>query len=186
MPHEFDEDLSTPQGRLTAARRRAGHDQTATAAIACGLRPKDLGAHEAGTKRFIGRSAHPYGEAFKVSPQWLMFGGTDEAPPWADPTRRAFDRWMSDTGIDLGDVIRRSQVSRRSLEYWLKGWTPGLNMADLRRLTKTFGPVVASIFAPPHDPASAAETSELFSLWSELDERDKHRALAILRTLATT
>jgi phage repressor protein C with HTH and peptisase S24 domain len=63
--------------RLKEARLRAGY-RTATAAIvACGWSSSTYRAHENGQNGFKVEEAKLYGEAYRVSPSWLLLGEGD-------------------------------------------------------------------------------------------------------------
>jgi hypothetical protein len=69
----MDED--TMGQRLMQARKRAGFTSASAAAKHFGWRVATYLAHENGQNRFKEPTAIEYGEAFNVSPAWLMFGG---------------------------------------------------------------------------------------------------------------
>ena len=67
----------TMNERLKEARARAGY-KTATAAIeACGWSNSTYRAHENGQNGFKVDEAKLYGEAYRVSPSWLLLGEGD-------------------------------------------------------------------------------------------------------------
>ena len=70
----------TMNERLKEARQKAGY-RTATAAIdACGWSSSTYRAHENGQNGFKVEEAKLYGEAYRVSPSWLLLGEGDAVP----------------------------------------------------------------------------------------------------------
>jgi len=63
-----------PWERLKLARERAGYESAAEAARKFGWPEARYRHHENGQRNFRKDSAVIYGRAFKVSPEWLMFG----------------------------------------------------------------------------------------------------------------
>ena len=74
--------LETPADRLQEARRRAGYDKPADAMREFGWKSTYY-QHEDGVRGFGRRIAERYARAFRVSPEWLMFGSgeRDFRPP---------------------------------------------------------------------------------------------------------
>jgi phage repressor protein C with HTH and peptisase S24 domain len=71
---------STMNERLKEARKKAGY-RTATAAIdAFGWSSSTYRAHENGQNGFKVEEAKLYGEAYRVSPSWLLLGEGDAIP----------------------------------------------------------------------------------------------------------
>ena len=71
---------STMNERLKEARKKAGY-RTATAAIdAFGWSSSTYRAHENGQNGFKVDEAKLYGEAYRVSPSWLLLGEGDAIP----------------------------------------------------------------------------------------------------------
>lgn len=67
--------------RLAAARKAAGFDTATEAADRFGWRPSTYLGHENGSRGFKQEVAQEYARAFKVTPQWLLFGGDPEPRP---------------------------------------------------------------------------------------------------------
>ena len=63
--------------RLRAARKRAGFATASEAARALDMKPPTYTHHENGTRDFGDEEAVSYGEAFGVSPAWLILGEND-------------------------------------------------------------------------------------------------------------
>lgn len=64
----------TPSERLKLARRQAGWETAAEAALTFGWTPTTYFGHENGSRNFSAAKAAIYAKAFKVSPEWLLFG----------------------------------------------------------------------------------------------------------------
>lgn len=72
--------VKTMHERLKEARLKAGY-RTATAAIdACGWASSTYRAHENGQNGFKINHAKNYGEAYGVSPSWLLLGEGNKIP----------------------------------------------------------------------------------------------------------
>ena len=70
----------TMNERLKEARQKAGY-RTATAAIdACGWNSSTYRAHENGQNGFKANDAKLYGQAYRVSPSWLLLGEGEAVP----------------------------------------------------------------------------------------------------------
>ena len=70
--------------RLTKARIDAGYSSRAAATTAHGWHLSTYTAHEKGQNKYDADAAIAYAKAFKVSPEWLMFGSQPyqmKAPP---------------------------------------------------------------------------------------------------------
>lgn len=140
----YDLPLDKPGERLQAARLHAGFEDISKAAAASGTTVGTLEKHEAGRVKFIGRRAFPYGQAFGVSPHWLMYG-TSELPFWADPQRRAFAKWMDSTSTNASRVGEAARVSSGAIRRWLNGASPTLKSEVRAQIEAVFG---AAPFAP--------------------------------------
>lgn len=71
--------------RLREARELAGHDSAADAARALGVGYSTYVSHENGTRGFKKAAAFKYARAFKVDPNWLLFGlGNPRGPDVLD------------------------------------------------------------------------------------------------------
>lgn len=140
----YDLPLDKPGERLRAARLHAGFEDISKAAEVSKTTVSTLEKHEAGRVKFIGRRAFPYGQAFGVSPHWLMYG-TSEAPFWADPERRAFSKWMDATSTNASRVGEAARVSSGAIRRWLNGLSPTLKSEVRAQIVVVFGTVP---FAP--------------------------------------
>lgn len=65
--------------RLKRARENAGYTQASDAADAFGWKYSTYAGHENGTRGIKSDTARVYAKAFRVSPEWLLFG--DGSPP---------------------------------------------------------------------------------------------------------
>ncbi len=65
--------------RLKQARENAGYTQASDAADAFGWKYSTYAGHENGTRGIKSDTARVYAKAFRVSPEWLLFG--DGSPP---------------------------------------------------------------------------------------------------------
>jgi phage repressor protein C with HTH and peptisase S24 domain len=63
-----------PNERLQRARARAGFRSARAAATRFGWAASTYASHENATRGFGADEARDYGQAFKVSPEWLLFG----------------------------------------------------------------------------------------------------------------
>lgn len=70
--------MNTKADRLRQARLDAGFRSTAAAADRLGMKPSTYRAHENGQNDFDGRHAELYGRVFGKSPEYLMFGRSDQ------------------------------------------------------------------------------------------------------------
>lgn len=80
--------MSDTAQRLQQARKNAGFTSAAEAAERFGWAKPTYSGHENGSRGVRRDKAEQYGRAFKVSPEWLLFGGSDDAstaPPPALP-----------------------------------------------------------------------------------------------------
>lgn len=86
--------------RLRIARERAGHATAADAARAFGWAYPTYAGHENGSRGFSRDTAAQYARAFRVAPEWLLFGSSDgeiehvsptEAPPAGKHLVTVFD-----------------------------------------------------------------------------------------------
>ena len=60
--------------RLKAARERAGFPTAAAAAEAFGWPVSTYRSHENGHRGFPAKRAERYASAFRISPEWLLYG----------------------------------------------------------------------------------------------------------------
>lgn len=73
---------TTPNQRLRAARKKAGFSSAAKAAARFGWNTSTYRSHENGQTQPGADDAEKYAHAFKVEPDWIMFG---DKPRRADP-----------------------------------------------------------------------------------------------------
>lgn len=78
-------DGNAPSGRLKQARTNATFRSARAAAARFGWAPSTYAAHENGSRGFGAEEAETYGRAFKVSPQWILFGTGEQAAPRSLP-----------------------------------------------------------------------------------------------------
>jgi len=80
--------MTNPAERLKQARKKAGFPTGSAAAEAVGVRPSTYLGHENGSRGVEADAARRYARAFRVSPEWILFGG-DEQPN--APSEEALD-----------------------------------------------------------------------------------------------
>ncbi len=136
--------LSTPGQRLIAARTHIGLKDPAVAAKDVGTTLATLLRHEAGDTSFIGRSAESYGDTYRVSRDWLMFGTPADAPVWADPVRRAFSAWLEASSLNVSRVAYGARTEKGPIYRWRKG-----DACDLRGDVRA--KIVATYLTAPFD-----------------------------------
>ena len=66
--------------RLKEARLKAGYKTAAAAIDACGWPSSTYRAHENGQNGYKANDAKLYGQAYRVSPSWLLLGEGDALP----------------------------------------------------------------------------------------------------------
>lgn len=67
---------SMPNERLAEARKTAGYSNAKDAAEAFGWTYVTYAAHENGSRGIRSDMAARYGRAFRVAPEWIMFGAS--------------------------------------------------------------------------------------------------------------
>ncbi|WP_375175578.1 helix-turn-helix transcriptional regulator [Pseudooceanicola sp.] len=67
--------MSEPHDRLKAARSRAGYRTARDAAERLSVAYATYAGHENGSRTFNAEAAQAYAKAFKVTPEWLLYGG---------------------------------------------------------------------------------------------------------------
>ena len=70
--------------RLRRARIEAGFESAAAACSRFGWTPTTYAGHENGSRGFSQRTAEEYARAFKMTPEWLLFGRTGDIQPILD------------------------------------------------------------------------------------------------------
>lgn len=73
--------MPTPNERLRKARTAAGYKSISAACRAHGWHRSTYGAHENGQNDYTPEQAEVYAKAYKVKPDWLLFGDRGEPPP---------------------------------------------------------------------------------------------------------
>jgi transcriptional regulator with XRE-family HTH domain len=97
--------------RLRLARRLAGYVSTTDAAAETGLKRTTLSAHETGQNSISQKMARLYGQAFGVSPAWLLTGETPSGYPLE--TERRLPHLVN--SFDEAD-----REAREALADWIK------------------------------------------------------------------
>jgi phage repressor protein C with HTH and peptisase S24 domain len=77
--------MSEPADRLKEARIRAGFETAADAATYLGLAAPTYASHENGSRGITVSKAGVYARAFRVSPEWILYGASKSAPTQAQP-----------------------------------------------------------------------------------------------------
>lgn len=98
----------TKAERLKAAREKAGYDSAADAARAFNWTESAYRHHENGTRGFGPDAAKKYGQAFRVTPGWLL--GLDKVGEVPPPRAGEEDRLVVNGSVEAG--------AWRSSEHW--------------------------------------------------------------------
>lgn len=73
--------MSSPSERLRLARKNAGFDSAAAAARAMGISEPTYAGHENGSRGIPAAKAAKYARAFKVTPEYIIYGKSDGGAP---------------------------------------------------------------------------------------------------------
>lgn len=77
--------MQEPKERLRQARERAGYASASDAARALGMPVSTYASHENGQNGLTPKSAERYARAFRVNPEWLLYGRGEIEPRPQEP-----------------------------------------------------------------------------------------------------
>jgi DNA-binding XRE family transcriptional regulator len=104
--------MMEPNDRLQKARQEAGYENAVDAARAFGWGQSTYISHENGTRGLKPTIAERYAKAFRVTPEWILYGNKGKKAA-AAPEKRTVDAGRLCRRRRYGALLRRSGAVRR-------------------------------------------------------------------------
>jgi phage repressor protein C with HTH and peptisase S24 domain len=131
--------MDSREERLVEARRNAGFPSASEAAQQFGWTVSTYLGHENGSRGITASKAEVYARAFKVSPEWLLYGASKSAPPQASPKAASDDMPhdlvpVYDVFASAGDgvlVLSEDHVESMAFPAGYLRWLTRANPRDL-------------------------------------------------------
>jgi len=103
----YDGPMDTPGDRLRAARERK-YDTQQQAADALGISDRTVGAHERGDRGISRVMAVKYAQAFRTTPEWILYGRAGSEFPDFLPTAEELTEMVGQSvnlGVSMGTKL---------------------------------------------------------------------------------